>query len=371
MTVIGVPKEIKQGEFRVGLTPESVRDLTQAGHQIVVETTAGEGLHAADSIYEASGAVIAASAAEVFAQATLIVKVKEPQPAEVAMLRPHHTLFTYLHLAADRPLTEGLLASQCTAIAYESVPDANRGWPLLKPMSEIAGRLAPQMGASALSRHQGGAGVLLSGLDGVLPATVAIFGGGHVGRNAAMIAQGMGADVTVIDRQQSVLDGLRDASHGRISTLCVGGVSDGATQQQQDAVATLIAKSHMIIGAVLVPGRHAPRLLSRADLATMAPGTVLVDVAIDQGGCFETSKPTTHDNPNYVVDGIVHQCVANMPGAVPRTATYALNAVTAPFVHLLAQGTDRALRDNDALAAGVNLRHGQVIAPAIKEEFGL
>ncbi len=359
---IGLPKEIKQGEHRVGLTPESVQELSRQGHTLLVEAGAGHGIHAGDDTYEAAGARIVPTAAAVFEQAELVIKVKEPQKSELDLLRPQHTLFTYLHLAADRALTEGIIRTGCTAIAYECVPDAKGGWPLLKPMSEIAGRLAPQMGAMALHRHTGGAGVLLSGVPGVGRAHVTVIGGGHVGRNAAEIALGLGAYVTILDRSIDVLTELERTYDGALSTAMAS----------PDNVRAAIAQSVMVIGAVMIPGRHAPTLLKRSDLPYMRAGSVLVDVAIDQGGCFETSRPTTHAAPTYEVDGIIHMCVANMPGAVPHTSTFALNACTMLYIEQLANlGTEAALEANANLRAGLNVRAGKVLHPAVIDEFGL
>jgi len=359
---IGTVREIKNHEYRVGLTPESAHELVIHGHEVVVESGAGEGIGASDEAYRAGGARIVPTAAEVFGRAELIVKVKEPKPAERALLGAGQVLFTYLHLAPDPDQAADLLASGVTAIAYETVTGQGRSLPLLKPMSQVAGRMSIQAGATALQKATGGRGVLLGGVPGVLPGRVLILGGGVVGFNAAQMAVGMGADVTVLDRDADVLERLDNHFAGRAKTR----FSNRAVVQQ------MICEAELVIGAVLVPGAAAPRLVTRDMLACMKPGAVLVDVAIDQGGCFETSRPTTHDAPTFVVDGIVHYCVANMPGAVARTSTYALNNATLPHVLAIAdRGWKQALRDDPHLAAGLNVHAGQVTHAAVAEALGL
>ncbi|MFB2530548.1 alanine dehydrogenase [Paracoccus sp. p4-l81] len=359
---IGCPKEIKPQEFRVGLTPDAAREAVAHGHAVLVETGAGAGSGFDDSDYIAAGATIAPDAGAVFAAADLIVKVKEPQPAERRMLRRGQVLFTYLHLAPDPDQTRDLLASGVTAIAYETVSDARGGLPLLAPMSEVAGRLAPQVGSWALQKANGGRGVLMGGVPGVRPANVVIIGGGVVGTAAARVAVGMGANVTVLDRSVARLSWLDDIFMGKLTTQ----------YSSAQAVADLIQRADMVIGAVLIPGAAAPRLVSRAQLSTMQPGAVLVDVAIDQGGCFETSRPTTHHDPIYTVDGVVHYCVANMPGAVARTSTQALGNATLPFVLALAdKGWRRALGDDAHLRAGLNIHDGRLTYAAVGAALGI
>ncbi len=354
--LIGCPKEIKPQEFRVGLTPNAAGEAVAHGHSVVVETHAGTGSGFADEDYVTVGARIADSAEEVFATAEMIVKVKEPQPVERKMLREGQVLFTYLHLAPDPAQTRDLLASGATAIAYETVTDEQGGLPLLAPMSEVAGRLAPQVGSWALQRANGGRGVLLGGVPGVGPGKVVVIGGGNVGTNAARVAAGMGADVTVLDMSLPRLRYLDDAFSGVFRNRYA---SRGAT-------AELIAEADMVIGAVLIPGAAAPKLISRAQLSDMKRGSVLVDVAIDQGGCFETSRPTTHDDPIYEVDGIVHYCVANMPGAVARTSTIALGNATMPYMIALAdKGWRQACEDDPHLLAGLNVHAGQLTYYAV------
>jgi alanine dehydrogenase len=360
--LIGVPKEIKTLEFRVGATPGLVQRLVHEGHQVFVEAGAAAGLGIGDAAYAAVGAKILATAEEVFAAAQLIVKVKEPQPMEIARLRPHHLLFTYLHLAADREQAEGLMASGCTAIAYETVTDRRGLLPLLAPMSQVAGRMAVDAGAYHLLRPHGGRGVLLGGAPGVPAARVVILGGGVAGKHAAEIAIGHRADVTLFDISAPRLEALDDQFGGRLKTAF----------STHDAVAALLPDADLVIGCVLVPGAAAPKLVTRADVARMREGTVLVDVAIDQGGCFETSRPTTHAAPTFVVDGVVHYCVANMPGAAPLTSTYALAAATTPYVSALAaKGLDRALADDPGFAEGLNIMDGKVKHPAVAESLGL
>ena len=359
---IGCPKEIKPQEFRVGLTPTLAQDLVARGHIVNIETGAGLGAGFSDAAYVQAGAEVVETAAEIFAQSEMIVKVKEPQAGERKMLREGQLLFTYLHLAPDADQTHDLLASGCTAIAYETVTDARGGLPLLAPMSEVAGRLAPQMGAWTLQKANGGRGVLLGGVPGVAPGRVLVIGGGVVGTHAARIAAGMGAEVTVLDRSLARLRYLDD-SFGHLFRT---GYSSPAV------TAELAAEADMIIGAVLIPGASAPKLISKDQLATLKPGAALVDVAIDQGGCFETSHATTHDNPVYEVDGIMHYCVANMPGAVARTATQALTNATSPFVIALAdKGWMQACADDPHLLNGLNIHAGQVTYTAVGEALGL
>jgi L-alanine dehydrogenase (EC 1.4.1.1) len=359
---IGVPREIKVREYRVGMTPAGVREAVSRGHEVLVERGAGDAVGLDDAAYEAAGAVIAADAAEVFARAELIVKVKEPQPGEIRRLRPGQVLFTYLHLAPDRAQTEGLLASGATAIAYETVTDAAGGLPLLAPMSEVAGRLSVQAGAHALEKAQGGMGLLLGGVPGVASARVTVVGGGVVGYNAARMAVGLGARVTVLDRSLARLNQLDQIFEGRIETL----------YSTTETLERTLVQSDLVIGAVLLPGAAAPKLITRVMLRSMQRGAVLVDVAIDQGGCAETSRPTTHDDPVFVEEGVVHYCVANMPGAVARTATFALTNATLPFVLALAdRGWSRALTEDSHLRAGLNVHAGHVFHPAVAAALGL
>ena len=359
---IGCPKEIKPQEFRVGLTPHAAREVIAHGHSVLVETGAGMGAGFSDADYTAAGAQIAASAEQVFAEADLIVKVKEPQSVERARLREGQVLFTYLHLAPDPDQTHDLLQSGATCIAYETVTDRTGGLPLLAPMSEVAGRLAPQVGAWALQKANGGRGVLLGGVPGVAPGKVVVIGGGVVGTHAARVAAGMGADVTVLDRSIPRLRYLDD----------VFGRDFKAVYASAGNTAELVAEADMVIGAVLIPGAAAPKLVSRAQLSTMKPGAVIVDVAIDQGGCFETSHATTHADPIYTVDGIVHYCVANMPGAVARTSTLALGNATLPFLLALAdKGWHRACSEDPHLLAGLNVHAGRLTYPAVGAALGL
>lgn len=358
---VGTVKEIKNHEYRVGLTPESARELVAHGHEVWVETGAGNGIGASDADYQAAGAAIRASAAEIFAECEMVVKVKEPQPVERAQLRKGQILYTYLHLAPDPEQTADLVKSGVTAIAYETVTGVDNSLPLLKPMSQVAGRMSIQAGATALEKANGGRGVLLGGVPGVLPAKVVVIGGGVVGFNAAQMAVGLGADVTILDRDPVVLERLDSHFEGRACTLYSG----------RAALAAEVASADLVIGAVLVPGTAAPKLVTRDMLGTMKPGAVLVDVAIDQGGCFETSRATTHAEPTYVVDGIVHYCVANMPGAVARTSTYALNNVTLPHALRIAEfGWKAALKANPQLAAGLNVHEGQVTYEAVARDLG-
>ena len=358
---VGTVREIKNHEYRVGLTPESARELAAHGHEVWVESGAGLGIGCSDADYEAAGAQIKPTAAAIFAGCEMVVKVKEPQPGERAMLRKGQILYTYLHLAPDPGQTADLVKSGVTAIAYETVTDKRGGLPLLKPMSQVAGRMAIQAGASALEKAHGGRGVLLGGVPGVAPGRVAVIGGGVVGFNAAQMAVGLGADVTILDRDADVLERLATHFEASAKTLF-------ATRAN---IATCVAGADLVIGAVLVPGAAAPKLVTRAMLGTMKPGAVLVDVAIDQGGCFETSHATTHAEPTYVVDGIVHYCVANMPGGVARTSTYALNNVTLPHALAIAdKGWKAALAANPHLAAGLNVHEGQVTCEAVARELG-
>ena len=359
--LIGCPKEIKPQEFRTGLTPRAAAEAIAHGHAVIVETGTGLGAGFPDDNYRAVGAEVVETAKEVFDRAELIVKVKEPQAGERAMLRAGQVLFTYLHLAPDPAQTADLLKSGVTAIAYETVTDADGRLPLLAPMSEVAGKLAPQTGAWTLQKANGGRGVLLGGVPGVGPAQVLVIGGGVVGAQAARVAAGMGADVTVLDTSLPRLRQLDDLFRGEFRT---GHASAAWT-------AELVAQADMVIGAVLVPGAAAPRVVTKDMLGTMKPGAALIDVAIDQGGCFETSHATTHEDPIYEVDGIMHYCVANMPGAVARTSTYALNNVTLPHALRIADlGWQAALKSNPHLAEGLNVHAGQVTYRAIAEELG-
>jgi alanine dehydrogenase len=359
---VGVPKETKNHEYRVGLTPASVQELAIAGHKVFVEAGSGSGAGFVDDEYVLAGATIMENVAELFATSDMIVKVKEPSPKERAMLKADQVLFTYLHLAPDQPQTADLIASGAVCIAYETVTSPSGTLPLLAPMSEVAGRLGPQVGATALQKAHGGRGVLLGGVPGVLPAKVAILGGGVSGSHAATIALGMGADVTVIDRSSDVLKRLEARFEGRLKTL----------HSTRLAIEDQVRQSDLVIGAVLVPGATAPRLVTREMLAIMQKGSVLVDIAIDQGGCFETSKATTHDDPTYVLDGIVHYCVANMPGAVARTSTLALNNATLPFVLALAtKGWKRACLEDRHLMAGLNVVRNQVTCEPVAQAQNL
>jgi alanine dehydrogenase len=359
---IGCPKEIKPQEYRVGLTPNAAREAVAHGHAVLVETHAGAGAGFSDADYIAAGAQIVATAEEVFAAADMIVKVKEPQAVERKRLREGQVLFTYLHLAPDPEQTRDLLASGVTAIAYETVTDDRGGLPLLAPMSEVAGRLAPQVGAWTLQKANGGRGVLMGGVPGVAPAKVVVIGGGVVGTHAAKVAAGMGADVTVLDRSLPRLRYLDD----------VFGRDFKAIYSTAGNTADLITDADMVIGAVLIPGAAAPKLISRAQLATMKPGAALVDVAIDQGGCFETSRPTTHQDPIYEVDGIMHYCVANMPGAVARTSTQALGNATLPFMLALAdKGWRKACEEDPHLLNGLNTHAGHLTYYAVGKALGI
>ena len=359
---VGVPKEIKVHEYRVGLTPPSVAELVAAGHEVIVETGAGKGIDFEDQSYINAGARIAPDAASTFAQADMIVKVKEPQPNEIALLEARHLLFTYLHLAPDPNQAEGLMKSGATCIAYETVTANDRSLPLLKPMSEVAGRMSIQVGAHYLEKEQGGRGVLLGGVPGVAPAKVAILGGGVSGVNAAQMAVGMRADVTIYDINNARLAELDMFFSSQIKTAYAS----------KAAIAAAVANAHVVIGAVLVPGAAAPKLVTREMLKTMKRGSVLVDIAIDQGGCFETSRPTTHEDPVFVIDGVIHYCVANMPGAVARTSAFALNNATLPFVLKLAsQGAEAAMKADPHLANGLNVMGGKIRHRAVAEALGL
>ena len=358
---IGVPKEIKVLEHRVGLTPGSVRELVHHGHAVAVERNAGQGIGVTDADYRREGASIAATAAELFAECDMIVKVKEPQAGERAMLRPGQILFTYLHLAPDPEQTRELVASNTVCIAYETVTSAAGGLPLLAPMSEVAGRLAVQAGAHYLEQPHGGKGVLLGGVPGVAPAEVVVIGGGVVGTHAIEIALGMGARVTVLDRSVDALKRLWTHYGPALQTVF----------STAEAIERHVAAADLVVGGVLVAGAAAPKLVTRAMIAGMEPGSVVVDVAIDQGGCFETSHPTTHAEPTYVVDGVVHYCVANMPGGVPRTSTFALNNATLPFVVAIAgKGWKRALADDLHLRQGLNVAFGHVTCRPVADALG-
>ena len=360
--LVGVPKEIKTHEYRVGLIPASVRELVHHGVDVAVERDAGAGIGFADAAYEAAGAGLAATAEEVFARADMVVKVKEPQTSELSMLRDGQVLFTYLHLAAEPEQTAGLIRSGCTAIAYETVTDSRGGLPLLAPMSEVAGRMSIQVGAHCLEKEQGGAGILLSGVPGVPVARVVVLGGGVVGTNAARMAMGLEASVTVVDKSLPRLYEL-DTQFGRTLNTVFSTV---------ESVEQLVENADLVIGAVLVPGAAAPKLVTRDMVKRMQPGAVLVDVAIDQGGCFETSRTTTHDDPTYVEDGVVHYCVTNMPGAVARTSTRALNNATLPFALALAEkGATAAMKDDPHLLAGLNVHQGQVTYEAVARDLDL
>jgi alanine dehydrogenase len=359
---VGVPKEIKNHEYRVGLTPASVAELVACGHEVLVETKAGTGIDFSDKSYEKVGATIVPTAADVFEKAEMIVKVKEPQPVEIAMLRPHHLLFTYLHLAPDPDQAKGLMESGATCIAYETVTSRGGALPLLKPMSEVAGRMSIQVGAHYLEKEQGGRGVLLGGVPGVAPAKVAILGGGVAGINAAQMATGQRADVTIYDINNDRLAELDMHFGSQIKTAFAS----------KAAIAQAIQEAELVIGAVLVPGAAAPKLVTREQLKTMKRGSVLVDIAIDQGGCFETSHATTHEDPVYEIDGVIHYCVANMPGAVARTSTFALNNATLPFALKLANlGAEAAMAEDPHLAEGLNVSDGKIRNLPVAEALGL
>lgn len=358
--LIGVPKEIKSQEYRIGITPAGVREAVQNGHQIMVEAEGGAGIGVSNEDYASAGATISDSAEEIFSQAEMIVKVKEPQPQECKMLREGQVLFTYLHLAPDPLQTKLLLESGVTAIAYETVTDARRGLPLLTPMSEVAGRMSVQAGAHGLEKVQGGLGVLLGGVPGVPPAKVVIIGGGVVGVNAARIAIGMGADVTIIDRSLIRLRELDMIFGDQMTTLF----------STTDSIDGAIRDADLVVGAVLIPGAAAPKLVTKAMLHDMKDGAVIVDVAIDQGGCFETSRPTTHKEPTYEIDGVVHYCVANMPGGVPRTSTFGLTNATLPYMLELAnKGYREALLADEHLLNGLNVHQGKVTYEAVAKDL--
>ncbi|MBS0386354.1 MAG: alanine dehydrogenase [Proteobacteria bacterium] len=358
---VGCPKEIKVHEYRVGLTPESAAELVHAGHEVLMETKAGEGIGASDEVYKKIGAKILPNADAVFNEAEMIVKVKEPQAVEIARLKPHHVLFTYLHLAPDPEQAEGLMKSGATCIAYETVTDKDGRLPLLKPMSEVAGRMSIQVGAHFLEKAQGGRGVLLGGVPGVQPANVVILGAGVSGYNAAQIAVGMRARVQVFDKNPARLEELDREFNGRLETV----------YSTKAAIAEAIKEADVVVGAVLVAGAAAPKLITRGMLKTMRPGAVLVDISIDQGGCFETSHPTTHSDPVFTVDGIIHYCVANMPGAVSRTSAFALNNATLPFTLALAnKGYKKALQDDAHLASGLNVYEGAITHEAVAKDLG-
>jgi len=357
---IGVPAEIKVHEYRVGLTPGSVAELTAAGHEVLVQTRAGAGIGFMDRDYQRAGATIAPDAATVFRSADLIVKVKEPQPAEYPMLRSGQILFTYLHLAADRAQADALMASGVSAIAYETVTAAGGGLPLLAPMSEVAGRMAVQVGAKCLEKESGGIGKLLGGVPGVAPAKVVILGGGTAGANAALIALGMQADVTILDKSVNRLRWLADRFGAGLRVVMANA----------QTIREYVVEADLVIGAVLVPGAAAPKLVSREMVREMRDGSVVVDVAIDQGGCFETSRPTTHSGPTYIEEGVVHYCVTNMPGAVAHTSALALNNATLPFVKALADRGIAALNADPHLAAGLNVHRGAIMHAAVAEALG-
>ncbi|MEM6902660.1 MAG: alanine dehydrogenase [Pseudomonadota bacterium] len=358
---VGCPKEIKNHEYRVGLTPAAAREYVHHGHEVLIETTAGAGIGANDEAYQDAGATIVDSASEVFAKSDMVVKVKEPQKAEYQQLRPGQILYTYLHLAADKLQTEGLMASGCTAIAYETVTGPTGGLPLLAPMSEVAGRLSIQAAARSLEAHAGGEGLLLGGVPGVAPAKVTVIGGGVVGTQAAKMAVGLGAEVSILDRYLPRLRQLDDQFGGRIRTL----------YSTNEAIASEVAAADVVIGSVLIPGASAPKLVTAEMIKTMRPGTVVVDVAIDQGGCFETSHATTHADPTYLVDGVIHYCVANMPGAVPKTSSYALGNATLHHGLMLADlGLEAIIRDPH-LRAGLNVHKGQVVNQQVAESLSL
>lgn len=360
--IIGVPKEIKNHEYRMGMIPASVRELASHGHQVFVETNAGAGIGFSDDDYIAVGASILPTAADVFAKADMIVKVKEPQAVERAMLREGQILFTYLHLAPDFPQTEELIKSKAVCIAYETVTDNMGRLPLLAPMSEVAGRMSIQAGALTLEKSHGGSGLLLGGVPGVAPAKVAIIGGGVVGANAARMAIGLRADVTILDRNIDTLRRLDEEFQGRANVV----------YSTEDAIEHYVLDADLVIGAVLIPGAAAPKLVTKAHIRRMKPGSAVVDVAIDQGGCFETSHATTHADPTYIVDDVVHYCVANMPGAVARTSTFALNNATLPYIVKLAnKGYQAALTSDPGFMKGLNVIHGKVTCKEVAENFNL
>jgi alanine dehydrogenase len=360
--IVGVPKEVKPDEYRVAMVPAGVEELTRAGHTVLIQTAAGAGSGITDELYAANGAQIVASSAEVWKRADLVVKVKEPLRDEWPLMRPGQTVFTYFHFAADRELTEAVIRSGITAIAYETIRDSKGTLPLLTPMSEVAGRMSIQEGAKYLERPFDGRGILLAGVPGVPAATVSVIGAGVVGANAARVAAGLGANVFILDVNLDRLRYIDDVMPQNVTTVFSNRLN----------ILECLRLSDLVIGAVLIPGAKAPHLVRRADLKVMQPRAVVIDVAIDQGGCFETSKPTTHAKPTYIVDDIVHYCVTNMPGAVGRTSTYALTNVTLPYALQLAnKGSERAVKENPALQAGVNVRAGKVTNAAVAETFGL
>ncbi|EEX66903.1 alanine dehydrogenase [Vibrio metoecus] len=360
--IIGVPKEIKNHEYRVGMIPASVRELVTHGHQVYVETNAGSGIGFSDDDYIAVGASILPTAADVFAKAEMIVKVKEPQAVERAMLKEGQILFTYLHLAPDFPQTEELIKSKAVCIAYETVTDNMGRLPLLAPMSEVAGRMSIQAGAQTLEKSHGGSGLLLGGVPGVAPANIVVIGGGVVGANAARMAIGLRANVTILDRNIDTLRKLDEEFQGRANVV----------YSTTDAIEKYVLEADLVIGAVLIPGAAAPKLVTKQHIERMKPGSAVVDVAIDQGGCFETSHPTTHAEPTYIVDDVVHYCVANMPGAVARTSTFALNNATLPYIVKLAnKGYQKALLEDAGFLKGLNVIHGKVTYKEVAENFGL
>ena len=360
--IVGIPKEVKDSEYRVAATPEGVRELAQAGHDVVVESGAGVGSALDDDAFETAGARIVSDADAVFAAADMIVKVKEPQPEEYDRFREGQLLFTYLHLAADKALTEFLMERSVAAVAYETVQLDDGRLPLLAPMSEIAGRIAPHVGATYLERPYGGRGVLMGGASGVEPARVVVLGGGMAGLNAAWIAAGMEADVVVLDKNVDRLRFIDQIQRGRVKTLASSGL----------AIEREVTDCDLLIGAVLIPGAKAPHLVSKEMVAAMRAGSVIVDISIDQGGCVETAHVTTHSDPTYVVDDVVHYCVGNMPGAVPRTSTYALTNVTTPYaIHIASRGLEDAVRHDPALALGVNVYRGAVTNQGVAEAHGL
>ena len=359
--LVGVPKETKNHEYRFGITPSGVSELVRFGHEVIIENNGGSAIGLSNQAFKDAGAEIVATAEEIFHRAELIVKVKEPQPQEYSLLHDNQILFTYLHLAASQPLTEGLLASGATAIAYETVENSLGGLPLLSPMSEVAGRLSVQKGAACLEQVHGGKGILLGGIPGVLPAKVCIIGAGVVGINAAQVAMGMGAEVTILDKSLPRLAQIQQQYGVKIKTLY--STSLAIEEQLRDA--------DLIIGAVLIPGAAAPKLITKNMLSLMKQGTVMVDVAIDQGGCFETSRPTSHEHPSYIIDGITHYCVTNMPSAAAQTATYSLTNATLPFVIQLANQGLSAAKVNSGLLKGINIHQGKVTYPAVAEALNL
>ena len=360
--LIGVPREVKIKEFRVGLTPASVQEFVHHGHEVIVESCAGTGIGFSDDDYQAAGAEVVDTPEDIFARARMIIKVKEPQPAECAMLRPDQILFTYLHLAADPAQAKALMDSGAAAIAYETVTDSHGHLPLLAPMSEVAGRMSVQVGAMALQENNGGSGILLGGVPGVPAANVVVIGGGVAGTNALRMAVGMEAQVTVIDRNINRLRHLDEQFGGRINTA----------YPTRQALAEAVRAADLVVGAVLIPGAAAPKVVTREDLKVMRPGSVVVDISIDQGGCFETSRPTSHDNPTFVEEGIVHYCVTNMPGAVPRTSTFALNNAILPYALQLAnKGLRQALADDGHLLNGLNVLKGRITNRPVAEALNL